>query len=235
MLPLTTALIAMLATSVTAAPEPAKPNTYLAPLKAELAKDWPNNRTINLVFHGHSVPAGYFQTPDVRTFEAYPHQLHVELKKLYPHAVINVIVTAIGGETSDRGAKRFDSEVLVHRPDVLFIDYALNDRGIGLEAAEKAWSEMIEKALAKKVPVILLTPTWDLSAKPLDSNDPLCKHAEQIKKLASKYGVGLVDSLAQFQKAATDGVKVDDLMSQVNHPNAKGHALVAAELLKWFK
>ena len=41
----------------------------LAPLHAELVKKWPGNRTVNIVFHGHSVPAGYHVTPDVRPFE----------------------------------------------------------------------------------------------------------------------------------------------------------------------
>jgi len=35
-------------------------NTYL---KTELQKEWPKNRAMNIVFHGHSVPAGYFKTP----------------------------------------------------------------------------------------------------------------------------------------------------------------------------
>ena len=30
------------------------------------------------------------------------------------------------------------------------------------------------------------------------------------------------------------GGKLDDLMSQVNHPNRKGHELVANELQSWF-
>mgnify|MGYP000128772136 CR=1 FL=1 len=40
---------------------------YLDSLKTELQKTWPNNNTVNLVFHGHSVPAGYFKTPEVNT------------------------------------------------------------------------------------------------------------------------------------------------------------------------
>ena len=37
--------------------------TYLQPITAEMRKQWPGNRTINIVFHGHSVPAGYAATP----------------------------------------------------------------------------------------------------------------------------------------------------------------------------
>ena len=59
--------------------------------------------------------------------------------------VINVIVTAIGGENSESGAARFATDVLCHKPDVVTIDYALNDRDLGLVRAEQAWRQMIEQ------------------------------------------------------------------------------------------
>lgn len=34
------------------------PASYFAPLQADLRKDWPRNRTLRFVFHGHSVTAG---------------------------------------------------------------------------------------------------------------------------------------------------------------------------------
>ena len=43
------------------------PANYLRHIKLELDKTWLDTRTINLVFHGHSVPAGYFKTPVVNT------------------------------------------------------------------------------------------------------------------------------------------------------------------------
>ncbi len=213
---------------------PASPQTYLAGVCAELAKSWPTNRTVNIVCHGHSVPAGYFKTPEVRMFDAYPSLLHRGLCDRFPHAVINVIVTGIGGENSESGAKRFQRDVLALRPDVVTIDYALNDRAIGLARAEKAWRAMIEMAQAHAVKVILLTPTADLSARLENPDDPLLQHAEQIRRLAREYQVGLVDSLVQFQEVVRSGGKLSDFMAQGNHPNRKGHELVAHELLKWF-
>jgi acyl-CoA thioesterase I len=139
----------------------ADPKTYLAALTEELHKPWPTNRLANIVCHGHSVPAGYFKTPVVDSFHAYPHLLHRALKERLPHAVLNVIVTAIGGEESESGAKRFEAEVLCHRPDLLLIDYSLNDRRIGLERAALAWSQMIVAAQKRKIPLILCTPTLD--------------------------------------------------------------------------
>jgi acyl-CoA thioesterase I len=209
-------------------------STYLKDTVALLQKQWPGNRTVNIVCHGHSVPAGYFVTPVVESFNAYPHLLHKGLADAFPHAVVNVIVTAIGGEQSESGAERFDRDVLSHRPDVVTIDYGLNDRGIGLERAKRAWTAMIEKAKKAGVKVILLTPTGDLSSKLDDPNDSLNQHASQIRALAAEHHVGLVDSLALFKRYITRGGKLQDIMSQINHPNRKGHDLVAKSLLSWF-
>jgi len=212
----------------------ANPGDYLENIKAELKKEWPKNRTINLVFHGHSVPAGYFKTPEVNTLDSYPYQLLSALKTAYPYAVINVINTAIGGENSESGAVRFERDVLIHKPDVLFIDYALNDRGPGLERSKVAWDQMIRMALEQKIKVILLTPSPDQSENILDPETLLRKHAEQIRKLAVEYGTGLADSYEAFKSMARSGEPVSDYMSQVNHPNKRGHQLITAELMKYF-
>jgi len=216
------------------APQVADPQTYLADVTKLMRVDWPNNRTINIVSHGHSVPAGYFQTPAVNTFSAYPHLLHEILATRFPHAVINVIVTAIGGENSEEGAKRFSADVLSLRPAVVTIDYALNDRVIGLERARKAWIRMLELSTKAGVKVILLTPTPDQAAKLDDRGDPLNQQAEQVRALAREYHVGLVDSLAEFKKAIHAGSPLHSLMAQSNHPNRDGHMLVAQALAKWF-
>ena len=209
-------------------------DAYLSDVVAELGKRWPDNRTVNLVFHGHSVPAGYARTPAVNTLQAYPHRVLCGLKDRFGTAVVNVITTAIGGEQSEQGAARFEAEVLTHRPDVLFIDYALNDRMIGLERSEKAWRSMIEAALSKGVKVVLLTPTPDLSEDITSDEARLQGHAQMIRRLAAEYHVGLADAYACFRRKAEAGEKMASYMAQVNHPDARGHAVVAEEILRWF-
>ncbi len=209
-------------------------DNYLESIKQELVKQWPKNRTINLVFHGHSVPSGYFKTPDVRPLQSYPHLLLKELKQVYPFAVINTILTCIGGENAVQGAKRFKRDVLNHKPDVLFIDYALNDRGIGLEASRQSWEFMIKAALKKNIKVILLTATPDQKVDLADAKTDLQLLCNQVKELSAEFKVGLVDSYASFQKIHSDGGKLADYMSQVNHPNEKGHQLVVDEIMNYF-
>ena len=213
----------------------ADPSTYLNDLKLEMQKEWPKNRTINIVFHGHSVPSGYFKTPQVNTLGAYPNLFLKKLKAIYPLAVVNVIVTAIGGENSVKGAERFERDVLIHKPDLILIDYSLNDRGVGLEKAYLAWNQMIKSAKDKGIKVILLTPSPDQNVNYADTANELRKHAEQVRKLASENQLGLVDSYQAFEFLYPGKEQLIKYMSQVNHPNELGHELIANELIKWFQ
>ncbi len=215
--------------------EIASNSDYLKDIKVELTKKWPNNRTINLVFHGHSVPAGYFKTPIVNTLESYPFLVLQTIKQHYPFAVVNMINTSIGGENSVSGAERFESEVLIHKPDVLFLDYALNDTGIGLEKSYEAWHNIIQKALKRNIKIILLTPSPDQRINMLEANNVLEQHQKQIQSLAKENGIGLVDSFEIFKEKAIAGDSISKFMSQVNHPNAEGHRLIADEINMYFE
>jgi acyl-CoA thioesterase-1 len=215
------------------------PLTYLEDICIELDKKWPDNRTVNIVCHGHSVPSGYFATPFVDTFNAYPHLLHKIIKERFPYAVVNVIVTAIGGENSQEGCQRFEEDVLCHKPDVLTIDYSLNDRLIGLDQARTNWSQMIERALEKEIKIILMTPSWEQSYYARNSEQKaswkeLEKQTKQVRNLAEKYGVGLCDTFEVFSRYCEHKESLIDLLSHVNHPNRKGHELIANELGRWF-
>jgi acyl-CoA thioesterase-1 len=212
------------------------PGAYLLELTLDAMRMWPDNRTLTIACHGHSVPAGYFATPRVDTFSAYPHLWHWRLKERFPWAVINVITTAIGGENSEQGASRFIADVLRSRPKLISIDYGLNDRGIGLARARAAWLHMISAAVETGAKVILLTPTWDVwdDASGSQRSDALLDHANMIRELAAETNVGLADAYAAFERSVTSGSHLSDLLSWPNHPNRRGHSLVADELMHWF-
>lgn len=208
---------------------------YLSSISDELALRWPDNHTVNLVCYGHSVPSGYFATPYVDPFHAYPHLLHRALKERFPYAVINVIVSAVGGENAQQGAKRFEKEALGYSPSVMTIDYGLNDRTLTLDESDAAWRSMIEKALANGIRLILLTPSWDQTwFTPNEAWKKLEQHADQIRQLADEYGVGLADTFAAFQRYVSREGDLQDLLCHVNHPSRLGHELITREISSWF-
>jgi len=204
---------------------------YLHDLLDELGRRYPDNRVVNIVCHGHSVPAGYFATPFVDSLRAYPHRLLETIKGRFPFATVNVIVTARGGEDSVKGALRFREEVLCHRPSLVTLDYGLNDVRVGLPAAHSAWCGMVDAALERGAKVILLTPTFTnehFGDTPFTR--ALEEHAEQIRLIAERYQVGLADPFARWRGYIEGGGDLCNLLSHVNHPPALGHELVASEL-----
>jgi len=208
---------------------------YLSSIKTELLKERPKNRNINLVFHGHSGPAGFGNNHEVHTLEAYPNLVLKKLKAVYPLAVINIIVTAIGGENSVSGAERFESDVLTHKPDVVVIDYTGNDTGAGLQKSKESWETMIKLALNNDVKVILVTPGVDQRIDINAHDNPYQQHALQVRALATKYHVGVADPFSIFQKLIKQPDFVNTYMASVNHFNEKGHEIYAAEIFKWFE
>ena len=52
--------------------------------------------------------------------------------------------------------------------------------------------------------------------------------------LSKEYKTGLIDNYSVFQKLVSSGEKVTDFMSQVNHPNEKGHQLLVGGIMKYY-
>jgi acyl-CoA thioesterase I len=118
------------------------------------------------------------------------------------------------------------------KPDLLFIDYALNDIKIGLERAEKAWKSMIQEALGANVKLVPMTPTPDLKEEILDENATLTGYAKMIKRLGEAHQIPVVDVNAQFKTLKREEGEISKYMSQNNHPNELGHQVVLKEIVK---
>ncbi len=61
------------------------------------------------------------------------------LAKQYPLAKVDEIHAAIGGTGSDLGVYRVDRDALVYQPDLLFVEFAVND---GSARPEQIWRAM---------------------------------------------------------------------------------------------
>lgn len=86
---------------------------------------------------------------------------------------------------------------------------------------------MIHQCRKQGIAVVLLTPTGDSSANLADANDPLHQRAELIRRLAKEEKVLLADVSAAWLAELAGGTPGNELLSQVNHPNLRGHRLAA--------
>ncbi len=225
----------------------------LAPLSpTPRAENGPASPVFRIVAFGDST------TAPRGTLSVYADLLQRELPgRGIPAEVINA---GVGGHTTANARARFQSDVLDRRPDLVILQFGIND------AAVDVWRE--PPATQSRVPleaylanlgffidairnqggrVILMTPNalrWTPSLKtmygkpPYRSEDedgfgvPMLPYVEQLRRLATERAVPLVDVHAAFEAYGRQPEQaVADLLLDGMHPNAQGHRLVADLLL----
>ena len=211
--------------------------SYLYNETRDLEKEGPDNKSLDIVCHGHSIPCGYMAGNITMPFAAYPHILHQKLAERFPHSVINIIVTAKGGENSLEGSLRFKEDVLCHRPGIITLDYGRNDMFLEKTQIEYSWRQMIEYALKAKCKILLITPAPDCGSIYYETGTKKTDDeaiAEIIRELAEYYEVGLADVKMAFDLKFDAGHYRSEYLASVNHPNKTGHEIIAGCLMEWF-
>ncbi|MBN1127075.1 MAG: hypothetical protein JXA82_18885 [Sedimentisphaerales bacterium] len=66
-------------------------------------------------------------------------------RQTYPHAQVSEINAAIGGTGSDLGVYRLENDVLRHKPDLLFVEFAVNDGGTAPEQIFRSMEGIVRK------------------------------------------------------------------------------------------
>lgn len=111
----------------------------VTPVKAELLK--PRDGTGNFIHKlitGQPVKIAYFGG-SITAAPGWRIKSREWFSKQYPKCKIEEIHAAIGGTGSDLGAFRIQKDALNHNPDLLFIEFAVND---GNAAPQRIWQGM---------------------------------------------------------------------------------------------
>lgn len=127
-------------------------------------------------------------------------------RKTYPAAGITEINAAIGGTGSDLGVYRFRQDVLRHKPDLVFVEFAVNDGGA---APENIWRAMegIVRQTWKADPNIDLCYVYTFRTgyeQDLDRGlAPRAASADEI--LADHYGIPSINVALRTAELAREG------------------------------
>lgn len=171
-----------------------------------------------------------------------------------------VINAGVGGNTTTDAIARFDKDVLARKPDLVIMQFGLNDAAVdvwkdpndttprvALAAYRDNLRKMIGELKQKRIRVILMTPNpmcWTAKMRelygrsPYDPADPqgfdvLVKgYASAAREIAKEQAVTLVDVHADYQRHFHDPQRsVAALVPDGVHPNDQGHAIVAELLI----
>ncbi len=181
-------------------------------------------RKMNVVFIGGSITEGGAASC---TENRWVNLVGEYLKGLYTDREVKIINAGIGGTGSYFGVFRLKKDVIAHEPDMVFIEFAVNDMG----AKSSPWvsavcMEGIVRQLMrlKKIPVIIFVFTASYHAEAVSSVH---------KKIAYYYNIPFVDIQDNVWKQIGRGdYKWEDIEVDEVHPNDRGHRLFADMIIE---
>jgi len=184
---------------------------------------------VTIVAFGDSITAGYC----VR--RGFPSVWKELLAEKYPEAVVEMINSGTCGDTSMDGVARLDWAALSYEPDLITINFGINDCALGLdlEEFEMNFVEMVRRIRAGPNSEILLLSSQPLETPPYDRL--VQDYYQAVKRVAKQMDVGFVDVYeAWMQRVRQDTPLVSMILSGLDHPNEAGYRVIAEELMKLF-
>ena len=176
-------------------------------------------KKVEIVFLGGSITVmgGYTNDGYVRYVERW-------LKERYPRAEIKVRNAGVPGTGSEYGAKRYDRDVLRHKPDAVFIEFAVND---GKSDQTASMERMVHKSW-RKDPRIDLVFFYTLDKSHLESYRKGCLPfaAGCHERVAEQYGIPTIGTAFHAAEKINSGSIVWKTFSgDTCHPSAAGFRL----------
>lgn len=190
---------------------------------------------LNVVFLGGSLTWGAAATDPMQT--SCRARIGKKLQEFYGNWRIAPHDAAIGGTGSHLGVFRLDRDVLRHKPDLVFVEFAVNDHPFAIHPGRlEAYEAIIRRLVQAGIPVVqgLLAVKQDLYTPPKEERvlDP------EHKKISKAYNTGLGDTVALMrEKVAKGEAKPEELWWPFDgtHPNDKGYALYAEAMWAGFR
>lgn len=127
-------------------------------------------------------------------------------QKTYPQAKISEINAAIGGTGSDLGVCRLKQDVLDHQPDLMFVEFAVNDGGASPEQIFKCMEGIVRqtwKAYPKCDICFVYTLTEALAPAMMEGK--FQRSASAMEKIADHYGIPTIHMGMEVAKLAKEG------------------------------
>lgn len=186
-----------------------------------LMKRAANGESLVIGFLGGSITQGSLSsTPET----CYAYLVYEWWKKSFPNAAFSFVNGGIGGTTSHYGGARAWKDVLCYRPDIVTVDFSVNDDAN--EFFEETYEGTLRRLLAAPsapAVVVLNNVFYDTGKNAQDYHNRIADH----------YGIPHVSIKDTIYPDVESGKIVRaDITPDNLHPNDKGHRLVADEICK---
>lgn len=174
-----------------------------------------NGEEITIGFLGGSITEGRGASG---IENCYVSQVYKWWYETFPQAKIQVINAGVGGTSSYLGVHRVDAELLVHQPDLVFMEFAVNDTFS--EFCMSSYENLIRKILAADSnPALVL----------LFATNAVGDSSQAVQAALGQY---YCLPMISYGKAVTPEIEAGsftwaDIAEDTVHPNDWGHAIFA--------
>jgi len=197
----------------------------------------------------HSIVPRYL--PD----QGYAAGLSRRLRLLFPAAAVTVLNAGISGDNARGGLARLERDVLSFSPDLVTVNFGLNDSmredvDAGIAAYQKYMRAIFEKIIASGAEAMLITPNFMCSyvspvvegeelrtiagqAARVQTQGILSRYVDAARDIAQEMGIPVADAYRRWEQLARSAVDTTALLSNgINHPTAEMHSLFVEEILR---
>lgn len=196
-----------------------------------------NDKKLTIGYFGGSITEGAGASDASKT--SWRAQVTDWFRTMYPEADVTEIQAAIGGTGSDLGMYRCDADLLAKEPDLVFVEFGVNDSWMEYDAI-LGQTEAIYRKIRRKNAytdiVCIITTTKTIASGLEKGGEFTARSAHSV--IAHRYGAPVVDvgNILHFEVLKTGGDFLKFTTDTV-HPNDDGYALytdcITAFLKDW--
>lgn len=220
-----------------------------------------NQPAVTIACLGDSVTHGCFEVfmnrfgqidTRYRPDRGYVAQLQRRLNELYPAAAVSMLNAGVSGGNAGHGLARLERDVLRHQPDLVIVNFALNDACGGLEKLDdyrRSMAGLFDGILASGAEAMLLTPNRMCAyVAPSLKDEALIRAANDCAKvqnggvldayvdaaraLARERAIPVADAYARWNRLEAAGADTTALLANdINHPTESMHGVFVEEIL----
>ena len=158
----------------------------------------------------------------------------------YPDAEIREIQAAIGGTGSDLGMYREETDLLTNGPDLVFLEFAVNDGGVPYERILRQGETILKKLYAHNpyAEVVTILTTTGSVCEMLEKGGEYVSRSAYLT-LSHHYRIPAIDVGNPLHYAVIRaGGDFHTYTTDTVHPNDAGYAIytktITEQLAKWF-
>lgn len=185
--------------------------------------------------------------------QGYAAGLRRRLTSCYPAAAVSVLNAGISGDNAPNGLRRLERDVLRHAPDLVTVNFGLNDAMSGMEGLETyraAMDGIFAKLTEAGIECMLVTSNRMCAyvapgiaapelrevaaqAAKIQNEGVLDAYVQEARETAQRYGAPIADAYQVWTNMERMGIDTTAMLcNDINHPSPEAHNIFVEKIME---